>query len=187
MDKNTLIKYFLYLIPDARKRTAYLVKKKVFKEVGDNFVFFPRKIPQDPQFIRFHNNVAVASEVLFVNHDIIHEMFNNLDDRQDGSPEIQKNWDCIEICDNVFLGSRSMIMPGVRLGPNVVVAAGSVVTKDFSGGVVIGGNPARVIGSMDDLVKKREAYSISKPSGQTKEQDADWAWSRWQDQLETKK
>lgn len=51
----------------------------------------------------------------------------------------------VKIGDNVWIGGRSVIAPGVTLGNNVVVAAGSVVTKSFPDNVVIGGNPAKVI------------------------------------------
>lgn len=46
---------------------------------------------------------------------------------------------------HVWLGGRSVINPGVRIGNNVVVASGSVVTKDVPDNVVVGGNPARII------------------------------------------
>ena len=175
MDRNLWIKIRCYLMFNGRKRTEYLVKKKIFKSVGDGFVFFPRKIPQDPQFISFHNNVVVATDVMFVNHDIIHEMFNVKCKKN----EYKKFFQCIEIKDNVFIGARSLIMPGVTLGPDVVVAAGSVVTKSFGGGVVIGGNPARVIGSIEKLEKTRLEYSKGKDGWQTKDVEAELAWELW--------
>ena len=46
---------------------------------------------------------------------------------------------------NVWIGGRAVINPGVRIGDNVVIASGAVVTKDVPDNVVIGGNPARVI------------------------------------------
>lgn len=58
----------------------------------------------------------------------------------------------IVIHDNVFVGVRSLILPGVSIGPNSIVAAGSIVTKSFEGGWVIGGIPARKIKSMDDYI-----------------------------------
>ncbi|MEC1714851.1 acyltransferase [Schinkia azotoformans] len=142
-----------FLIPTGAKRTKFLLKNKIFKEVGENFFFFPRKIPQDPELIIFHNNVTVATDVMFINHDIMHFVFNNM---TNNPKEIcKKNYECIEIMDNVFIGAKSVILPGVRLGPNVIVAAGSVVTKDFQGGVIIGGNPAKVIGNFEEIRKKR--------------------------------
>ncbi|KAF1300939.1 chorismate mutase [Enterococcus sp. JM9B] len=51
----------------------------------------------------------------------------------------------ITLGNNVWLGGGVVIIPGVTLGDNVVVAAGSVVTKSFGDNVVLGGNPAKVI------------------------------------------
>ena len=44
-----------------------------------------------------------------------------------------------------FIGARAIILPGVRIGDNCVVGAGSVVTKDTPPGTIVAGNPAKVI------------------------------------------
>jgi acetyltransferase-like isoleucine patch superfamily enzyme len=46
---------------------------------------------------------------------------------------------------NCFIGANAILMPGVILGDSVVVGAGSVVTKSFSGNMIISGNPAKII------------------------------------------
>jgi maltose O-acetyltransferase len=51
----------------------------------------------------------------------------------------------VYIGENVWLGGGAIINPGVTIGNNVVVASGSVVTKDVPDDVIVGGNPARVI------------------------------------------
>ncbi len=47
-----------------------------------------------------------------------------------------------------WVGARSIVLPGVSIGEQVVVAAGSVVTRDVPDHVLVGGNPARVIRSL---------------------------------------
>lgn len=53
------------------------------------------------------------------------------------------------IGDNVWIGGRAVINPGVVIGNNVVVASGSVVTKSVPDNVVIGGNPARILKAIE--------------------------------------
>lgn len=123
------------LIGSAIKRTQYIVRHNIFAEVGDNFFFQPRVIPINAKHIKFHNNVAVASNVTFCNHDVIQKVFNNIDK----SKQCKKKYGCIEVMDNVFIGANSTIMYGVRIGPNSIVAAGSVVTRDVPSGSIVGG------------------------------------------------
>ncbi|QXJ60614.1 chorismate mutase [Enterococcus raffinosus] len=60
----------------------------------------------------------------------------------------------ITIGNNVWIGGSSVIIPGVTLGDNVVVAAGAVVTKSFPDNVVVGGNPARIIKTIEEDKEK---------------------------------
>ncbi|MEK5036719.1 maltose acetyltransferase domain-containing protein [Sporosarcina sp. FSL K6-3457] len=55
----------------------------------------------------------------------------------------------VTIGDNVWIGGRAVINPGVTIGDNVVIASGAVVVKDVPDNVVVGGNPARVIKEID--------------------------------------
>jgi maltose O-acetyltransferase len=52
--------------------------------------------------------------------------------------------------DNVWIGGSAVINPGVSIGDNVVIASGSVVTKDVPNNVVVGGNPANVIKKIEN-------------------------------------
>lgn len=76
-------------------------------------------------------------------------------------PMIQQGYEeekPVIIGDDVWIGSRVTILPGVKIGRGVVIGAGSVVTKDFPDYVVIGGNPAKVLkrrtSNSDDSVEK---------------------------------
>jgi len=55
----------------------------------------------------------------------------------------------VQIGENVWIGGRAIINPGVKIGNNVVIASGAVVTKDVPDNVVVGGNPARVIKNIE--------------------------------------
>lgn len=69
----------------------------------------------------------------------------------------------VTIGDEVFVGHGTIILPNVRIGSRVVVGAGSVVSKDIPDNSVAAGNPARVIGSYDDFLKKHAAQMESRP------------------------
>lgn len=51
----------------------------------------------------------------------------------------------VTIGDNVWIGGRAVINPGVKIGNNAVIASGAVVTKAVPDNAVVGGNPAKVI------------------------------------------
>ena len=63
----------------------------------------------------------------------------------------------ITIGDYVYIGNNSLIMPGVTIGSNVIIGAGSIVTKDIPSDSVCVGIPCKVIGSFEDFVEKRKA------------------------------
>ena len=67
----------------------------------------------------------------------------------------------VKIGDNVYIGNNALIMPGVTLGSNILVAAGSVVTKSFMDNVVIGGNPAHVLSSIEEYYAKNKRYNMN--------------------------
>lgn len=52
----------------------------------------------------------------------------------------------LEICNDVWIGSRAIILPGcMRIGAHSIIGAGAVVTKDVPDYAIVGGNPAKVI------------------------------------------
>jgi len=89
--------------------------------------------------IRIGNNVMTGPNVMIY-------AFNHGVEPVD-SPMIEQPFteSDVVIEDNVWIGSGSIILPGVTVGKGVVVAAGSVVTKDLPANSICGGVPARVI------------------------------------------
>ncbi len=149
--KDQLKRLRIALMLNSDKRNKYLKKHQIFKEMGENVFFQPRFIPSDPKLIKFHNNIIVTSNVTFVTHDIFHLGLNQLN-----QGEFSYEQNCIEIMDNVFIGCNSTILGNTKIGPNAVIAAGTVVTKDVLPNTVVAGNPAKVIGTFEEYINKRK-------------------------------
>ena len=157
----------LFLLRDGGKRAAYCKKTGYFHAQGEGCYFQIYNFGVEPHLLSFGSNVKVASGVRFITHDIFGDVIlykNNMDQhiRRVGK---------ITIGNNVLIGSNSMIMYDVTIGDNVIIAAGSCVTKDVPANSIVGGVPAKVIGSCDDYEKKfmektkaypwlRQGYSI---------------------------
>lgn len=58
----------------------------------------------------------------------------------------------IDIKENCFIGENAIILPGVTIGPNVLVAAGSVVNKDIAPNSCVAGVPARFYAKFDEFI-----------------------------------
>lgn len=157
MIKRLLQTVTINLIPSAHKRTEWMKKQRVFRMMGENVSLQLRKIPLYPQCIAFHDNIVVASNVQFITHDAIHLVLN----RFLGEKKVKENVNCIEVMDNCFIGANSIILSGVRIGPNAIVAAGSMVNRDIPFGEIWGGVPAKKIGTFEDLLRRRLAEETS--------------------------
>ncbi len=97
------------------KRAEYLKKNNILAHVGKNCMVMFRKIPLYPKLISIGDNVWIASQVVFISHDVIHRMLNN--SVSDGI--FEEHIGCIDIKDNVFIGSNSIILPDVAIGSNL--------------------------------------------------------------------
>lgn len=64
------------------------------------------------------------------------------------------------IGNNVFLGANAVVLAGVTIGDGAIIGAGSVVSKNVESNMVVAGNPARVISSVQEYYEKCEAKSI---------------------------
>lgn len=63
----------------------------------------------------------------------------------------------VTIGEHVYIGTDSLIMPGVTIGDGAIIGAGSLVTSDVPAGAIAVGRPARVVGSAADFEAKRRA------------------------------
>lgn len=65
--------------------------------------------------------------------------------RRDGAPPSEKSIRPITVLNNVWIGRQAMILPGVTIGCNSIIAAASVVREDVPANCIVAGNPAKVV------------------------------------------
>lgn len=75
----------------------------------------------------------------------------------------------VEIKDWAYIGAHAQIMPGVTIGKGAMVAAGSIVTKSVPDGMVVGGNPARVLCTVEEYLGRNIKFNV-KTKGMRMEQ-----------------
>lgn len=107
----------------------------------------------EPYLINIGNHVQITKGVTFFTHTggwVFREEYPDLD-----------TFGKIIIKDNVYIGNNVLILPGVTIGNNVVIGAGSVVTKSVPNDVVIAGNPARVIKTVEEFKRSLLSYNVN--------------------------
>lgn len=144
------------LMRNSHKRTAYLKKKDIFAHFGENCYYCTSNIPEEPYLVKIHDNVVIAANVTFITHDVMNDMLARKIGANPGEQLSEYHMGTIEIFDNVAIGSNVTLLYNTKIGPNAIIAAGSVVTKDVPEGAIVGGNPAKVIGSVDKIIEKRK-------------------------------
>jgi len=127
----------------------------LYGSVGKGCMIMKKKLPLYSNLIFLHDNVWVASNVGFVTHDVIHHMLNG----KFGGKKYIERVGCIEVMDNVFIGSGTRILYNTRIGSNVIIGSDSLVNKDIPDNSVYAGVPARYICSFDEYVAKAGLYS----------------------------
>ena len=122
-------------------------------QMGENNFIASKFWSSEGYLISIGNNCAITAGVKIYTHGGARVI-------RDKYPK----FDCfgkVTIGDYVYLGNNSLIMPGVIIRSNVLVAAGSVVTKSVPSNVVIGGNPAKILCSIDDYISNNLQYNTN--------------------------
>ncbi len=144
--------------PDGANWAEIIRRHANIYHMGDDCVIQTNVVITDPPFVSLGNNVRLSGCTLFGHDGAINMLKKAYGVALD---KVGK----IEIHNNVFVGHQAIIMPGVTIGSNVVIAAGAVVTKDIPDGSVVGGIPAKVIGRTDDMVARLKSELHELPWG----------------------
>ncbi len=122
--------------------------------VGENFYTNHNVTILDGAKVSFGDNVFIAPDCVFstAGHPL------DTDQRNQGL-EIALP---ITVGNNVWIGTHVSVLPGVTIGSDVVIGAGSVVNRDIPDGVVAAGNPCRVIRKITE--EDRKKYELITPS-----------------------
>ena len=113
----------------------------------------------EPYLISIGDNVRITKGVRFITHD--------------GSLWVPRNLGLVDkkadffgkivIGNNVNIGWNAIIMPGVQIGDNCIIAAGAIVTKNIPDNSVAVGMPAKVLESVQEYAdKKRNSCVLTK-------------------------
>lgn len=121
-------------------------------EMGSNNFVASQFWGSEPYLIKIGNNCQITNGVNLFTHG--------------GAGAVRQyypKFDCfgrVIIGDYVYIGSNTLVMPGVTVGDNVLIAAGSVVANSVPSNVVIGGNPAKIICTLDQYIEKNLSFNL---------------------------
>lgn len=121
-------------------------------EIGENFYTNHNCIILDGAKVKFGDNVFIAPNCVFstAGHPLDTEQRNR--GLEYAYP--------ITVGDNVWFGASVTVLPGVNIGSNTVIGAGSVVNRDIPDGVVAVGNPCRVLRKITEEDKKKYRKNV---------------------------
>lgn len=144
----------------ASEQTYVNILKRGGVKIGKNCIIDKTaEFGTEPYLISMGDNVRITKGVRFITHD--------------GSLWVPRNLGLVDkkadffgkivIGNNVNIGWDAIIMPGVQIGDNCIIAAGAIVTKNIPGNSVAVGMPAKVLESVQEYAdKKRNSCVLTK-------------------------
>lgn len=101
----------------------------------------------EPYLIKIGDDCLISGQVQFLTHDGSLNIFR----KEIPNAFIYKR---VVIGNNVFIGYRTILMPGVTVGDNVAIGAGSIITKNIPSNCVVAGVPAKVLKTYEEYRDK---------------------------------
>ena len=127
-------------------------------EIGEGTIFYgPKTMTIDrerPWMLKIGSYCKITSGVSILTHDYSRSVLRRV------YGDIIGEAGLTQIGNNVFIGVNSVILMGTKIGDNVIVGAGSVVSGTVPPNVVIAGNPAKIVRTLDEHYLKRKENSL---------------------------
>jgi acetyltransferase-like isoleucine patch superfamily enzyme len=151
----------------ALKGSTYAARARGVK-IGEGCRLYSLNFGGEPWLISIGDRATITDGVQFVTHDGASWLL------RDGKGR-RHRYAPIEIGSDVFIGASSIILPGVRIGNRVIVAAGSVVNRSIPDNCVVAGVPARFIRTFDEFERRglEEFHSDADMKGETRRERVD--------------
>lgn len=148
--------YRRFARPSGIEWAEMLRERGDFFAMGKNCSIDPHALIADRPYIRLGNNVRLATCAVFCHDGAVNMINRAFGLRLDSVGKI-------DIRDNVYIGYGAIVLPGVTIGPNAIVSAGSVVRSDVAEGDVVAGVPARRVGRVEMSVAMLKAKNRKFP------------------------
>ncbi len=154
---NNFIRRLIY--PNTYSSDAYInhLRKSGVKVGKNSCVFEPGTVAIDiarPYLLEIGDNVVITKGVTILTHDYSHTVIRKKYGMQYGDAKD------VKIGNNVFIGRDSIILMGTTIGDNVIVAAKSVVRGTIPSDVVVAGNPAVVVCTIEEFCEGRKKRQL---------------------------
>lgn len=132
-------------------------------KIGKDCNIQTRAFGTEPYLIEIGNHVQITDGVKFLTHGagwILRNEMPNFD-----------SFGRITIGSNVYIGNNSLLLQGVSIGNDVIVGAGSVVTKSVPEGWIVAGNPATKVGEAADFAARMRKHNFETKQSKNKKND----------------
>lgn len=145
---NKLVLKIFYKNP---KKISEFYKKQGYR-IGDKCEIYKSvSFGSEPYLVSIGNKSKITNQVSFITHDGGMHVLRNLGYIKNG-----EKFGSIKIGDNVFIGNKVTLLPGISIGDNCIIGAGSIVTKNFEKNSIIAGIPARKISDIESYFEKNK-------------------------------